>query len=50
VFEGANVENPSIVLRLDRVERAAEAIKKLTWALILAAIAAIGDIVVHSMK
>lgn len=50
VFEGENMDNPSITLRLDRVERAAESVKRLTWAIILASIAAVGDIVVHSLK
>jgi hypothetical protein len=47
VYFGDGKENPPIVVRLDRVEKATASIDKLFWAVVIGIIAAIGDIVSH---
>lgn len=46
MYEGEGKDNPPIVTRLDRVERATASVNKLTWAVILGGVAAIIDVLV----
>jgi hypothetical protein len=45
MYHGEGVDNPSMMTRMDRVERAIGTMNKLTWVLIAAILAALGDIV-----
>lgn len=50
MYEGDGKENPPIVTRLDRVERATLAINRLSWLCAAAILTAVGDIIVTHFK
>jgi hypothetical protein len=45
IYEGEGKDNPPVITRLSRLEDAIADIKKMKWALIIAALAAVSDIV-----
>ena len=47
MYFGDGVENPPLTARLLKIETAVAKIDKLTWAVIIGIIAAIGDVISH---
>jgi hypothetical protein len=50
MYEAQDMENPSVTTRLDRVERVVEDIKALKWAVFIAVLAMIGDMISQHVK